>query len=52
VLNTRGRLFLANLIVDGIALAFGFCAALLEGLPIIGVFFSVSNRIVSETPLR
>lgn len=25
--------------------AFGFCAALLEDLPIIGVFFSVSNRI-------
>jgi len=24
---------------------FGFCAALLEGLPICGVFFSVSNRI-------
>ena len=28
--------------------AFGFCAALLEDLPIVGVFFSVSNRIVSE----
>ncbi|TXT08713.1 hypothetical protein VHUM_02841 [Vanrija humicola] len=25
--------------------AFGFCAALLEGLPIIGLVFSVSNRI-------
>jgi len=25
--------------------AFGFCAALLEDLPIVGVFFSVSNRI-------
>ncbi|KAF9647003.1 hypothetical protein BDM02DRAFT_3156338 [Thelephora ganbajun] len=25
--------------------AFGFCASLLEALPIVGVFFSVSNRI-------
>jgi hypothetical protein len=25
--------------------AFGFTAAILEGLPIIGLFFTVSNRI-------
>lgn len=25
--------------------AFGFAAALLEGIPVLGLFFSVSNRI-------
>jgi hypothetical protein len=47
VRSVRDPLFLAEP-CDAIVPAFGFCAALLEGLPIVGVFFSVSNRIVSE----
>ena len=32
-------------IVNDVAPAFGFAAALLEGLPIVGLIFTVSNRI-------